>query len=252
LSAVKKLTDFLRAARRKLIRRTRQPAVGKVDLGSLDRVTPVSSNWGFDRGTPVDRLYIEQFIADRRDDIHGRVLEVADNTYTLRFGGDRVTQSDILSNDAEDKRATLVLDLAQVEDAPENQFDCIICTQTLHLIYDLAAAVQSLHKMLKPGGTLLLTGPTITAISRWDADRHGDHWRFTSAAVRRLFSDVFSGSEPAKGSDPDIRSYGNVYAATAFLHGLAVEELDDKKLSCFDPDYEMLIAIRVQKQPENQ
>jgi hypothetical protein len=49
----------------------------------------------------------------------------------------------------------------------------------------------------------------------------------------------------------DIRSYGNVYAATAFLHGLAVEELDQKRLSYFDPDYEMLISLRATKRPES-
>ena len=217
------------------------PAVGQVDLGSLNRTTPVSKNWGFDRGTPVDRLYIEDFIAERQDDVQGRVLEVADNTYTLRFGGDRVSQSEILSNDASDARATLVLDLTHESEAPTDLFDCVICTQTLHLIFDLRSAIKSLHKMLKPGGVLLLTVPTITAVSRWDMDRHGDHWRFTSPTVRKLFEEGFQGAEL------DLRSYGNVFAATAFLHGLAVEELDPEKLSCFDPDYEMLIGLRVKK-----
>jgi SAM-dependent methyltransferase len=222
------------------------PVVGRVDLGSLDRVTPVSRDWGFDRGTPVDRLYIEEFISDRRNDVHGHVLEVADNTYTVRFGEDRVRKSDILNNAPGNARATMVLDLVNTDEAPRNRFDCIICTQTLHLIYDLKSAIRSLHKMLKPGGVLLLTAPTITAISRWDMDRHGDHWRFTSATIRRLFDEVFEGAEL------DLKVSGNVYAATAFLHGLAVEELDPEKLAHFDPDYEMLIGLRVKKQPESE
>jgi SAM-dependent methyltransferase len=222
------------------------PAVGHVDLGSLDRITPVSRDWGFDRGTPVDRLYIEDFISDCRSDVHGHVLEVADNTYTVRFGGNRVSKSDILHNVPGSARATMVLDLVNTDEAPSNRFDCIICTQTLHLIYDLKSAIRSLHKMLKPGGILLLTAPTISAISRWDMDRHGDHWRFTSATIRRLFDEVFEGAEL------DLRIHGNVYAATAFLHGLAVEELDPEKLAHCDPDYEMLIGLRVKKQPESE
>ena len=240
-----RLIDYLREFRRKFIKRTRLPSVGQVDLGSLDRVTPVSSNWGFERGTPVDRLYIESSIAECKSDVRGRVLEVADNTYTLRFGDDRVTQSDILHNTPGNARATMVLDLTNVQDAPADRFDCIICTQTLHLIYDLNAAIRSLHKMLKPGGVLLLTAPAITAISRWDMDRHGDHWRFTSATIRRLFEEVF------ERADINVNSYGNVYAATAFLHGLAVEELDQDKLSYFDPDYEMLISLRAKKPTES-
>ena len=246
MTATRKLIDFLRDVRRTLIKRTRVPSIGKVDLGSLDRVTPVSNDWGFDRGTPIDRLYIEDFLGDCRDDILGRVLEVADNKYTLRFGEDRVNQSDILHNVPGRARATMVLDLANTDAAPSGRFDCIICTQTLHLIFDINAAIRTLHKMLRPGGILLLTAPAITAISRWDMDRHGDHWRFTSATIRRLFEEAFDGVEL------DIRSYGNVYAATAFLHGLAVEELDSEKLSYFDPDYEILIALRMTKRLDSE
>ncbi len=239
-----KLIDFLRDVRRVLYKNTRLPAIGQVDLGSLDRVTPVSNVWGFDRGRPADRYYIEGFLADYRTDVHGRVLEVADNTYTVQFGGDRVSHSDILHDAPGHPRATLVADLSKVDQVPAARFDCVICTQTLHLIYDLSAAIQSLYKLLKPGAVLLLTVPGITAISREDMNRHGDYWRFTSAAVRKLFEARFDEA------DLRIKAYGNVYAATAFLHGLAVEELDQKKLDYFDRDYETLIAVRAEKPTE--
>lgn len=235
------LINFLKRIRRGIIRRSRRPAVGSIDLGDLDRISPVSSDWGFDRGTPVDRLYIEQFLEEFADDIRGRCLEVADNKYTLRFGGDRVTRSDILHNTEGRRQATLVLDLARTDEAPADLFDCIICTQTLHLIFDVKAAIASLNRLLKPGGVLLLTAPAITQISREDMDTHGDHWRFTSATLRRLLGTEGGWAEPA------LRTYGNVYAATAFLHGLAVEELDAAKLSHFDPDYEMLTGVRTIK-----
>jgi SAM-dependent methyltransferase len=236
-----KFKDFLRDIRRKVERRTRFPAVGDVVLGSLDRVTPISANWGFDRGQPVDRYYIETFLEASRAKIVGRVLEVADNAYTRRFGGDQVTHSDILHDAPGHSRATIIADLTAPDSAPEEQFDCVISTQTLQLIYDLPSALQSLHRMLRPGGTLLLTVPGITAISREDMDRHGDFWRFTSASVRRSLLDFF---------DPDrivVKAYGNVYAATAFLQGLAVEELDQEKLDFFDPDYEVLLGAMAGK-----
>jgi SAM-dependent methyltransferase len=217
------------------------PAFGEVQLGCLERVTPVSNNWGFDRGTPVDRLYIETFINDCRADIQGRVLEVYNDDYTTRFGGARVTQSDILHNSPDLERATVVFDLTQPGDAPQGLFDCVICTQTLHLVFDVASAVESLHKVLKPGGVLLLTVPGISPSPRKGLGGYDDYWRFTSASVRRLFYGLF-GEEHI-----DVRWYGNVYAATAFLHGLALEELDVEKLSYIDNDYEMLIALRAVK-----
>ena len=233
--------DFLRDIRRKVQRRTRFPGVGHINLGSLDRVTPVSGNWGFDRGQPVDRYYIENFLDRSREHIAGRVLEVADNAYTCRFGKQAVTRSDILHDAPGHPRATVVADLSAPEAAPTNEFDCIICTQTLQLIYDISPAIQSLHKMLKPGGTLLLTVPGITAISRDDMNRHGDFWRFTSASIERALQDVFGADGVV------VKAFGNVYAATAFLHGLAVEELDRKKLDFFDPDYEVLLAASARK-----
>jgi len=236
-----KFKDYLRYVRRALFKRRPLPAVGQVDLGTLDRVTPISDNWGFDRGTPVDRIYIEGFISDSRKDIRGRVLEVYNDDYTTRFGGDRVSHSDILHDEPGLERATMVLDLTNVSEAPAELFDCIICTQTLHLIYDVAAAIRSLHKLLKPGGTLLLTVPGISATPHRGMGGYDDYWRFTSASVRRLFEELFNGA------DLDIRTYGNVYAATAFLHGLAVEELDREKLVYSDSDYEMLIALRARR-----
>ena len=233
-------TGVLRQTWRFLRKLTRRPPVGAVDLGDLDRIKPVSTDWGFDRGQPVDRLYIEGFLEKYEADIKGHCLEVANNSYTLRFGGDRVTQSDILENEniPENEAATLVLDLVNTSQAPDERYDCIICTQTLHLIFDHRSALRTLHRMLKPGGVLLLTAPTITQISRWDADRHGDSWRYTDTALSRLVGEVF-GAE-----NLDVEAFGNVYAATAFLYGLAVEELDAEKLAHFDPDYQMLITVR--------
>ncbi|MEJ7787734.1 MAG: hypothetical protein WKF96_23275, partial [Solirubrobacteraceae bacterium] len=66
------------------LRRGRRP----VRLGSLGSSEPISSAWGFDRGLPVDRWYIERFLGQHRADVTGRVLEVKDSGYTDRFGHD--------------------------------------------------------------------------------------------------------------------------------------------------------------------
>jgi SAM-dependent methyltransferase len=206
----------------------------------LRRVTPVSRDWGFDRGLPVDRYYIEDFLIRHSQDVRGRVLEIEDDSYTRRFGGDRVTVSDVLHVEEGNPRATVVGDLTCADHIPPDTFDCIILTQTLHLIYDTRAALRTLHRILKPGGVLLATFPGITRISH-DEWAGSWFWGFTTASSRRLFEEVF----PAP--DVKVEARGNVLAAISFLHGLAAEEMSEEELNYSDPDYEVLITVRAAK-----
>jgi hypothetical protein len=238
---LKQLAELLRPIRRWVIRRTRRPRVGAVDFGDLNRLEPVSRDWGFDRGTPVDRFYIERFLDRHSADIRGRVLEVADNAYSVTFGGDAVLRSDILQPVAGDPKATVIADLGTGEGVPDRVFDCVICTQTLQFIYDARRAIASLHSMLRPGGVLLMTVPGISQISREDMERTGDFWRFTSKSMQRLLSGSFGGSVT-------VESVGNVYAATAFLQGVAVEELDPDLLEIADPQFQLLLVCRAMRE----
>jgi SAM-dependent methyltransferase len=218
------------------LRRRRRPAS---DI--FTRTEPVSRKFGFDRGTPVDRYYIDRFLESRSALITGRVLEIGDRTYTERFGS-AVEQSDVLHATGESGQTTLVGDLATGEGIPEATFDCIVLTQTLPFIFDVAGAVAGTRRALKPGGWILATVPGISQISRFDMDRWGDFWRFTDASVKRLFADGF---------DPvEIETHGNVAAACAFLQGLATEELPRSVLDHADPDYQMLITVAARRSPE--
>jgi SAM-dependent methyltransferase len=227
--------------RRKIVRYASWPPVGWVRFGSLRRVTPFNRDWGYSRGQPLDRYYIEQFLSSVSDDIQGRVLEIKENSYTVQFGGSRVTKSDVLHKIASNPKATLVADLSADNDLPDDTFDCIICTQTLQFIYDVKAALTTLHRILKPGGVLLVTVPTIAQISRVDMELWGDYWRFTSLATRLLFEEVFP---PA---NVTVQAYGNVLTTTAFLYGLVSEDLKPGELDYVDPDHEFLIAVRAVK-----
>lgn len=237
---MKSLMRTLQPLRRWLIRHTRSPRIGHVDFGDLNALEPISRDWGFDRGTPVDRFYIEHFLANHAEDIRGRVLEVADNSYTLRFGGKRVQKSEILHPVPGNPRATLIADLATGSGVPEATFDCIVCTQTLQFIYDFREAAANLHRMLRPSGVLLITVPGISQISREDMAQTGDFWRFTTASLSYLLEENF-------GHPVTVESFGNVYAATAFLQGVAVEELDIDALDKSDPQFQMLLACRAEK-----
>jgi glycosyltransferase involved in cell wall biosynthesis/SAM-dependent methyltransferase len=222
-------------------RRRHRPRLGSVEFGELRRVTPVSRNLGRDRGTPIDRYYIEQFLARNAECIHGHVLELDDDRYTRRFGNSQVTRSDVLHVNPTNPRATIVADLTGAGHISSDRFDSIILTQTLPFIYDIHAVIRTLYRILKPGGTILATVGGITQISRRDMQRWGHYWSFTTLSVRLLFEEAF----PA----PSIRveAFGNVLATTAFLHGLAAEELRPDELDYRDPDYEFLITIAAVK-----
>lgn len=225
---------------RPLVRRLRTRS--GIDFGSQSPLQPLSRIFGLDRGLPVDRYYITGFLSDHAEEVRGRVLEIAEDTYTLRFGGDRVTKSDVLSMEESSPKATIVADLTDAEQIPSDTFDCIICTETLHLIYDVRAAIDTLHRILKPGGVLLATVPGISQISRYDMDRWGDHWRFTSRSARRLFEEFFPADQLS------VSAHGNVLVAASFLYGVVTEELRREELEYHDPDYELEITVRAVKE----
>lgn len=227
--------------RDKLKRLAQWPPVGRVRLGSLKRTRPISRNYGWERGTPVDRFYIDAFLAERAGVVKGRVLEIGDDEYTRRFGGDKVTTRDVLHAGPGNPQATIVADLADAPEVADASFDCVICTQTLLLIYDVKAAVQTLHRILAPGGTALVTVPGVSRICRDEADEWGDYWRFTSDSAMRLFADEFGAANVT------TTAYGNVLAATAMLHGLAAEEVGADRLRDRDRDFEVLIGVSARR-----
>jgi SAM-dependent methyltransferase len=233
------------SARRQIVRYTRWPPVGWVRFGSLRRVKPISREWGLERGRPIDRYYIERFLATRSGDIAGHVLEIGDDTYTRKFGGDKVIKSDVLHVAETKPRVTIIADLTKGEHLSADSFDCVILTQTLQAIYDVAAAIGTVYRILKPGGIALATVPGISKISRYDMDRWGYYWSFTSRSIRRLFETAFPSP------NVQVSSSGNVLAAISFLHGLSVEELKPEELAYADPDYELVIEIRAVKPSVN-
>lgn len=212
----------------------------KVDWMNLRSVEPVSKYFGFERGVPIDRYYIEKFLSENRGLIKGSVLEVADSSYTKKFDGG-VEKFEVLYVDDTNLQATIIGDLSRPETLPECVIDCFICTQTFNFIYDFKSAIKGAHKLLKPGGTLLATCSGISQISRYDMDRWGDYWRFTTSSARLAFGEAFGGN------NLEVKSYGNVLASVAFLEGMACEELNKEELDFKDDDYQMIISVKALK-----
>ena len=231
---------FKRLANRLHFYPTFIPEQGQIDWGDFKTVTPFSNNFGFDRSGPVDRYYIENFLEAESSVIKGNVLGIADNAYTTKYGGDKVTKSDVLHLDDGAAGATYVADLSRADHLPSDQFDCIILTQTLQFIYDYTSALKHCYRMLKKDGVLLVTVPGISPIEagRW---RTNWLWSFNEASMNKLFSENF----PAKSYS--VKAYGNVYAAISFLHGVGITETDQSKLDIRDSSYDVIITTRLKK-----
>lgn len=215
------------------------PAGREAAAAPASRTRPVSTLFGLDRGTAIDRAFIGHFLQANAARIQGRVLEVGDDEYTRKYGVG-VVRSDVLSR-VPAIGATIVGDLATGENIPASAFDCIILTQTLQMIFDVRAAVRNAVRALAPGGTLLVTVPGISQVSRYDMDRWGDYWRFTDRSLRDLFA------EAVPPENVSIDSYGNVGIAKAFLDGYALEEVPEALLVDRDPDYPLILSAYVRK-----
>ncbi len=230
----KKIPERQRLLLRKQLLRWSHPAF----LGTLRRTTPLSDNWGIERGTPVDRYYIERFLESCSKDIQGNVLEIKDSSYTKSFGSG-VSKVDVLDIDASNSAATIIADLSKADPIASESFDCFIFNQTLQLIYDFHAALRQSHRILRPGGVLLATVPGLCRVER--AYAKSDYWRFTTASCLALFGEVF-GLE-----NITVQAYGNVLTAIAFLSGMATEELSRRELDISDEHFPVIITVRAIK-----
>lgn len=215
-------------------RRLRHPTFLRLVQGT----EPLSERWGLDRGNPIDRYYIESFLRQHRQDIHGHVLEIQNNAYTRRYGI-QVTQSDVLDMDAQNPQATVVTDLTHADNIADDSMDCVILTQTLQFLYDPDTAVAHIHRFLRPDGVVLATMPGVSRID--GALANVDYWRFTIASAQKLFGDCFGAKHIS------LRAYGNVLTAMAFLTGISRQELTRKELDAYDERFPVIVAVRAVK-----
>lgn len=203
--------------------------------GNLRRLEPFGRSYGLGRGTPLDRVYIESFLAGSASRITGRVLEVKDDTYARRFGHD-LTAVDVVDIDPGNARANIVGDVMEPSTLVRERYDCVIFTQTLHLMTDPRTALDNLCRSLRPGGALLLSSPVLCVVD----DASGpDRWRLTPRALREIV-ETLTDCRLAK-----IDGHGNVLVANAFLMGLAAEELAPYEIEHHDPGYPIVVTATV-------
>ncbi|MBR5337927.1 MAG: methyltransferase domain-containing protein [Lachnospiraceae bacterium] len=200
---------------------------------------PISRRYGRERGTPIDRYYIEKFLNIHRDVIHGDVAEFADDSYTKKFG-QNVVNSYVLHVNGWGENVIKV-DLVTGKGVQDNMVDCLICTQVFQFIYNVDAAVGNVYRILKSGGTALITAHGIAQISLYDYRNWGEFWRFTEMSLKKQFEPIFGAG------NVEVRSYGNVKIAVAMLYGLCVEDLSIDEFDYADEQYPVILTVMVRK-----
>ncbi len=200
---------------------------------------PISRSFGREFGTPIDRYYIEEFLLENKKYVCGTVMEIADNLYTRKFGSN-VTVSKVLHING--WNGTIKGDLSTGEGLVENDLDCLICTQTLQMIFDIEMALKNIHKTLKKGGVALVTIHGISQISMGDYSKWGEHWRVTRKAALTLARNAGFEDEGV-----ECFSYGNVKTAMCFLYGMCMEQLVESDFKYQDEQYPLVLGIKLKK-----
>jgi SAM-dependent methyltransferase len=212
------------------------PRIVKSRIRFAIGLAPLSETLGTDRGLPICRYYTECFLEEFAPQIRGRCLEFQEDQYASRFGGERVRGLDILHIDADNPQATLVADLTRPNDLPDSAFDCILCTFVLHMIFDVRPVVAELHRMLKPGGVLLVVVTGCVFGGADDRSDDGDYWRFTPCGLHALLGTAF------ENENVTMRSYGNALTAAGQVRGLASEDFRKAELDHHDPRFGVTVC----------
>jgi SAM-dependent methyltransferase len=202
-------------------------------------ISPLSYRWGHDRGNPLCRAYLDQFLQEFSPDIKGHCLEFQKDHYATRYGGSAVDKLDILHVDDSNPLATIIADLTRTNHIPSNHFDCIICTHVLHIIFELDVVVSELYRVLKQGGVLLVAVPAVAMID----STCQDFWRFTPDGLAKMLAKCF------RPENVTVRSYGNSLTAAGQVRGLVAQEFSKAVLNYHDPRFAVEVCARSFKQP---
>jgi SAM-dependent methyltransferase len=197
----------------------------------------MSSVFGFDRGLPIDRYYIESFLEKNKKFIKGHCLEVHDSAYTIKYGEDRVTSYDAVDVDTSNTQANIYADLADAKNIPDNTYDTLIITHTIGLIPEHEKAIAHLYRILKPGGYLLLTASTMGPF----IENGSGFWRYTTKSIPYMLEKHF------KKSSITTEAFGNVLTGQAFWTGMAVQDLTKEELDYKDSRFPIVVAAVCQK-----
>lgn len=126
-------------------------------------------------------------------DVRSLVCEVPPPRHGARaldLGADKSPYRDLLASRGYEVRTLdITLDggadyagTAESTGLPDASFDLVLCTQVIEHCMNPWAAVREIHRILRPGGHLVVSAPHV-----WFFHPHPtDHWRFTQEGMAHL------------------------------------------------------------------
>jgi SAM-dependent methyltransferase len=211
-----------------------RPPIGQVAFGDFVRNAPFCPNYGFSRGTPIDRFFLDCFITKIRDEVVGDVLEIGgvqENRvrYRLQHASSYRTMDIELfpgvdfAGDAHDPAAS-----------PASSFDCILLFNVLEHCKEPSIVVENVHRWLRAGGKAFCLVPNAQRVHRDPRD----YWRIMPDALEYLFRNFASA---------EVFTYGNLITTIAALSGLGAEELSSEDLVEVNSMYPVVSCVTAHK-----
>lgn len=210
------------------------PAVNTIDWGDLRRKFPLCNLFGFTRGVPIDRYYLEKFISEIRLEVVGTVLEVGGvlvNRELYQFSN----ATEYLTLDVEARPGiSKVGDIHNPATIEFESLDTVVIFNVLEHCYDPWLAVKNIYSWLKVGGKCFCMVPNSQKIH----DIPADYWRILPDGMKQIFQDF---------PQQKLYVYGNPMSVIANFLGISAGELSPKELDDFHPDYPSITCIVVTK-----
>lgn len=207
---------------------------GEIDFGDLKRELPFCPNFGFSRGTPVDRFYLGSFINEVRARISGRTLEIGGRLNNRQiYGLTNITSYETMDLSPTNS-PTVVADAHDINAIGIGSVNSIILFNVLEHCSRPWIVVGNLHEWLATGGKVFCAVPNAQRLHRDPKD----FWRILPDALAELFK---------RFGYIEIKAYGNLISSIAALSGISAEELNATELARTDERYPVLSCIVAEK-----
>jgi SAM-dependent methyltransferase len=225
----------------------RLPVLRQLRCVEFRRLQPLRG--GRQTGTAVVRYYWAKFLDEHRADVRGRGLEIGATSTIRRYGGANLLYADAIDLTPHSGQITVVADLSRADDVPSDTWDCFVNQFTMHLIYDVQAALYHAIRILKPGGVLLVNFPCVdyyfpTGLDMGTGRPLFLYWWFTPIQVENLLRGIGLG-----GGDYRLQIYGNLFTRVAYQLNMPAEELTKRELDAVDVGHPLLVCARAVKPP---
>lgn len=220
------------------------PVVRHLRALQLRRLEPLAG--GRQRGEPIIRHYWERFLDAHREDLRGRCLEIGATQTLRRYAGAAMSHAEAMDLAPRDGVA-VVADLSRADAVPADTYDCFVVPFTMHLIYDVEAALHHAVRILKPGGVLLVNFPCVDYYFARGLDMGTGRplfvfWWFTPIQVENLLRRVGLTSESF-----ELSAYGNLFARVAYQMNLPADELTRAERDHQDAGHPLILCARIVK-----